>query len=152
MKPSYLLGLLLILSTAISNRAMAQRFQTEQSLESITPPSIKAQLNKRHVSISRPNGRLAASSVRSMQFGNMQRQTMKPIDDRILQLLIARRNNPSVKPTPQGLAQVQRRSFAPQSFVSQGRQIDVSKLQSNQSKAAFDADKEKFLQRLKKRR
>lgn len=149
MKASYLLGILLILATAISNMAMAQDPKTVRAMESRTPQSIKDAMAKRAVQTS--SRRLAPTSVRPLQMNAS--RSPKPIDDHVLRMLLERRSKPGVRPS-QALASVNRTQGMSQPMMMQGNrnQLRRSAPPTEQMRAAEREEmKTKMLARLKRK-
>lgn len=150
MKFSYLLGILLILVTAVSNMAMAQDPKTVRAMESRTPQSIKDAMAKRAVHVNN-SSRLAPTSVRPLQM-NASRGP-KPIDDHVLRMLLERRSRPNARPS-QSFANVSRNPGSSQSMMMQGnrKQFRSATQPIEQIRAAEREEmKTKMLARLKRK-
>lgn len=149
MKASYLLGILLILATAVSNMAMAQDPKTVRAMEGKTPQSIKDAMAKRAVNANNSR-RLAPTSVRPLQMNAS--RSPKPIDDHVLRILLERRSRPNARPS-QALANVSRSQGMSQPMMQGNRnQVRRSAQSTEQMRAAEREEmKTKMLARLKRK-
>lgn len=150
MKLSYLLGILLILVTAVSNMAMAQDPKTVRAMEGRTPQSIKNAMAKRAVHVNN-SSRLSPTSVRPLQMNAS--RAPKPIDDHMLRILLERRSRPNARPS-QSFANVSRNPGSPQSMMMQGnrKQFRSAAQPIEQIRAAEREEmKTKMLARLKRK-
>lgn len=149
MKASYLLGILLILATAVSNMAMAQDPKTVRAMEGKTPQSIKDAMAKRAVNANNSR-RLAPTSVRPLQMNAS--RSPKPIDDHVLRILLERRSRPNTRPS-QALANVSRSQGMSQPMMQGNRnQVRRSAQSTEQMRAAEREEmKTKMLARLKRK-
>ena len=153
MRSSYLFGILLILTTAFTNMAMAQQLPASyKKYEKNMPGSVKKAIIKMQVNPRRSNV-MANAAMRPVQLNAQQRGVISD-RERVLAMLLERKSNPKTSPV-QSLANVKRNTYPAQARMTQlqGRQRSFAAPRSEaQKKAERKATADKVLAQMKRKR